>query len=215
MVKAAVNSHCPWSGNPVSDSALTTYRDQTVGFCNPGCRNKFDRATHHFDEVIAQQTEPNPSQGTQGTDDIYLPRRFRSAGLIASGPVTFKTYLIDRTSDPLAEEEAIASFMPYTEGVPELSSEPHDTVGHVIIHRGDEADWLLIHWWIPGAILSGVVAKSGRGELQFERITEPLLACVWEQVVMAYERQAWINHMMRGSPDRNGFLADTLPDGLY
>ena len=47
-----VNDICPWSGNPVSEDSLTTYRGKVVGFCNPGCRDKFERATQAFDTAI-------------------------------------------------------------------------------------------------------------------------------------------------------------------
>ncbi|WP_151703669.1 glutathione S-transferase [Nitrincola alkalilacustris] len=47
-----INSHCPWSGNPVSAEALALYRGVTVGFCNPGCRDKFIKATSLFDELL-------------------------------------------------------------------------------------------------------------------------------------------------------------------
>ena len=47
-----VNDRCPWSGEPVSVDSLTTYRGQVVGFCNPGCREKFEAATHAFDAAI-------------------------------------------------------------------------------------------------------------------------------------------------------------------
>ena len=48
-----VNDRCPWSGEPVSEDSLTLYRGQVVGFCNPGCREKFDAATAAFDAAIA------------------------------------------------------------------------------------------------------------------------------------------------------------------
>jgi hypothetical protein len=48
----AVNAICPWSGKPISDDALTAYRGAVVGFCNPGCRDKFDAAITAFDRVI-------------------------------------------------------------------------------------------------------------------------------------------------------------------
>lgn len=48
----AVNATCPWSGKPISDDALTVYRGAVVGFCNPGCRDKFDAAITAFDRVI-------------------------------------------------------------------------------------------------------------------------------------------------------------------
>jgi YHS domain-containing protein len=43
-----VNEVCPWSGKPVSADSLTTYEGKVVGFCNPGCRDKFETATNAF-----------------------------------------------------------------------------------------------------------------------------------------------------------------------
>src|SRR6185312_16168085 len=48
-IEEAVNQTCPWSGKPVSADALTRYEGATVGFCNPGCRDKFETAVRHFD----------------------------------------------------------------------------------------------------------------------------------------------------------------------
>ena len=47
-----VNTHCPWSGDPVSADSLTRYRGKVVGFCNTGCREKFDAAAKAFDTAI-------------------------------------------------------------------------------------------------------------------------------------------------------------------
>ena len=47
-----VNTHCPWSGDPVSADSLALYRGKVVGFCNPGCREKFETATRAFDQAI-------------------------------------------------------------------------------------------------------------------------------------------------------------------
>ena len=54
-IEDAVNDTCPWSGKPVSAGSLTLYRGHVVGFCNPGCRDKFDAATNAFDQVIGQR----------------------------------------------------------------------------------------------------------------------------------------------------------------
>jgi len=48
----AVNETCPWSGKPIAEDSLTLYRGQVVGFCNSGCRDKFETATAAFDRVI-------------------------------------------------------------------------------------------------------------------------------------------------------------------
>jgi hypothetical protein len=47
-----VNTHCPWSGDPVSADSLTLYQGQVVGFCNTGCRDKFEKAASTFDAAI-------------------------------------------------------------------------------------------------------------------------------------------------------------------
>ncbi|MGI9418527.1 MAG: glutathione S-transferase [Geminicoccaceae bacterium] len=47
-IEDCVNETCPWSGKPVSANSLTTYKGQVVGFCNTGCRDKFEAAVRHF-----------------------------------------------------------------------------------------------------------------------------------------------------------------------
>ena len=51
----AVNGVCPWSGEPVSADALTNYRGRVVGFCNTGCRDKFEKAVSDFDTALAKE----------------------------------------------------------------------------------------------------------------------------------------------------------------
>ena len=50
----AVNDHCPWSGKPIAADSLTLYRGHVVGFCNTGCRDKFETAVTHFDGILAR-----------------------------------------------------------------------------------------------------------------------------------------------------------------
>jgi hypothetical protein len=50
-LEECINEVCPWSGKPVDSSSLTTYRSKVVGFCNPGCRDKFVAATTMFDQA--------------------------------------------------------------------------------------------------------------------------------------------------------------------
>ena len=47
-----INDVCPWSGDPVSADSLTRYKDKVVGFCNTGCRDKFEAAASAFDAAI-------------------------------------------------------------------------------------------------------------------------------------------------------------------
>ncbi|MEM7299563.1 MAG: glutathione S-transferase [Pseudomonadota bacterium] len=47
-----VNAACPWSGKSVSEDSLTLYKGQVVGFCNTGCRDKFEKAVSHFEAAL-------------------------------------------------------------------------------------------------------------------------------------------------------------------
>ena len=52
-----INETCPWSGKPVQADSLALYGDNVVGFCNPGCRDKFESAVRHFEEARASSVE--------------------------------------------------------------------------------------------------------------------------------------------------------------
>ncbi|HEX2478029.1 MAG TPA: hypothetical protein VHK45_02035 [Geminicoccaceae bacterium] len=48
-----LNQTCPWSGKPVQADSLTLYQGHVVGFCNPGCRDKFEQALAQFEKARA------------------------------------------------------------------------------------------------------------------------------------------------------------------
>ncbi|HLY56631.1 MAG TPA: hypothetical protein VKS60_13795 [Stellaceae bacterium] len=56
-IKNAVNETCPWSGKPVSADSLTRYKGHVVGFCNPGCRDKFEAAVMHFEAALGDKPQ--------------------------------------------------------------------------------------------------------------------------------------------------------------
>lgn len=51
-VEDAVNETCPWSGKPIAADSLTLYKGAVVGFCNTGCRDKFEKAIDHFEGAL-------------------------------------------------------------------------------------------------------------------------------------------------------------------
>ena len=53
----AVNETCPWSGDPIAADSLTLYRGAVVGFCNPGCRDKFAKAATAFDLALERKQD--------------------------------------------------------------------------------------------------------------------------------------------------------------
>lgn len=61
-----INETCPWSGKPVADDSLTLYKGQVVGFCNTGCRDKFEKAVSHFETSLSGNealNEPGAEHG--------------------------------------------------------------------------------------------------------------------------------------------------------
>ncbi|PCH81990.1 MAG: glutathione S-transferase [Hyphomicrobiales bacterium] len=52
-IKDCINDVCPWSGKPVKADSLTLYKGEVVGFCNPGCRDKFLAAIVSFEASLA------------------------------------------------------------------------------------------------------------------------------------------------------------------
>lgn len=69
----AINDMCPWSGDPVSEKALTQYRGHTVGFCNTGCRDKFEKAIHAFDAHLADMTQIAEAKHSGSTTPTIAP----------------------------------------------------------------------------------------------------------------------------------------------
>lgn len=51
-IEDAVNALCPWSGKPIAADSLTLYNGAVVGFCNPDCRDTFERALTHFEGAL-------------------------------------------------------------------------------------------------------------------------------------------------------------------
>ena len=62
-IEDAINETCPWSGKPIAADSLTLYRGQVVGFCNPGCRDKFEAAIDHFEKALAERDVPLIAKG--------------------------------------------------------------------------------------------------------------------------------------------------------
>ena len=62
-IEDAVNETCPWSGKPIAADSLTLYRGAVVGFCNPGCRDKFETAVTQFEKALAERDTPLLAKG--------------------------------------------------------------------------------------------------------------------------------------------------------
>ena len=82
-------------------------------------------------------------------------------------------------------------------------------VGFLIIHQGQQRNWLLLDWWFDQEILKQKLFSSpleNPGEIT---PAEPeVLACTWELAVHAFERQAWVDTVLNNptGPDLAAYL---------
>jgi hypothetical protein len=66
-----INQTCPWSGDPVQADSLMLFQGQVVGFCNPGCRDKFAKAVSHFEaaaKILPASYTQEPRKNTDSLD---------------------------------------------------------------------------------------------------------------------------------------------------
>jgi hypothetical protein len=93
----------------------------------------------------------------------------------------------------------------------------HQHTGFVVLHQGVTENWLLTLWWAYGNVCCHAVSHSRLDAPdQFTRVDSPIMACVWELVVIDFERRAWVDTMLRrDGAGRSAYLERRLPDGSY
>lgn len=86
-------------------------------------------------------------------------------------------------------------------------------VGFLIVHQGQDRNWLLLDWWYDREILKQRLFSSPIAAPHAVTPAEPdLLACTWELAVHGFERQAWIDTVLNNpaGPDLEAYLATHL-----
>jgi prepilin-type processing-associated H-X9-DG protein len=103
-----------------------------------------------------------------------------------------------------------------------LSSVPgslrHYSVGFLGVHDGRTANFVFVDWWADENELHHHVYVSPADEPTRLAYVTPtgLAACVWDLRVMAFERQAWLDAVLRrsGGPDLHAYLRQTLDEDV-
>ena len=82
-------------------------------------------------------------------------------------------------------------------------------VGFLIIHQGQDRNWLLLDWWYDQEIIKQLLFSSPVDAAdQVTPAESDLMACTWELAVHGFERQAWIDHVLNNpnGPDLDAYL---------
>jgi hypothetical protein len=144
----------------------------------------------------------------------YQPRTAWFDGLVMCGPATIKLSVIDADrAQPVTAWAINAAYEKIEAAGETLAETRHLGAGFAILHKGESAHWLLLHWWLEGGIATQLIWRSNLfGEPKFVPADPLLMACVWELGIIDFERRAWMETAMSGKPISD-YLARTMPRG--
>ena len=135
------------------------------------------------------------------------------------GALELKAYLIRADAETEYPRGLLESARDFAERVVPTAARREgesEELGYAIVHVGTIGTWLLMHWWAHEDICCQRLALAAPGTTAFESVDDrPLMACVWEQVVMQHERDAWVATAMGEAGDRAAYLEERLADGYY
>ena len=101
-------------------------------------------------------------------------------------------------------------------GVP--ASVNHYSVGFLGIHDGETANFVFIDWWADENELHHHVYVSPTDDPSRLTYATPtgVIACVWDLRVIAFERQAWLDTVLKrqGGPDFDAYLRQQLNEDV-
>ncbi len=90
----------------------------------------------------------------------------------------------------------------------------HYHVGFLGVHDGRTSNFVFLDFWAEENELHHhvFVSPTDRPECLADATPTGLCACVWDLRLQAFEREAWLVHVLQreGAPDFDGYLAATL-----
>lgn len=154
----------------------------------------------------------------------FQKRDLRGAGTRQANGRTLKVYELRAPGQQIEDSLRTAAW-----GLlPELVAEPVDTttpaLGWVVLHRGQDAAYVVAYSWVWNEVLEQHLAVAGRPELgaggsevtEFGVLDRRWMGCVWELAPLQHERISWIDNVLRPpTPDVEAYVLDFLPDGRY
>jgi hypothetical protein len=167
--------------------------------------------------MAAQSIQADLSQ-----EPVYAPRRFTMGEPWRIGGGVFKTHFIgvDTTLPPFLDKGFIvdAAYRHCQMLSVEMQTVgDHLGLGFVVLHEGEGGAniWLIFNWWITGGIRCQILSRAfGERPDDFQRVSQPYSACVWEGVCIEHERQAWVRCCLNGQPKADAYIEARMADGL-
>lgn len=146
----------------------------------------------------------------------YRPRRIRFVGLEQTKGWRLKVYnILHHSKEPLAallqaaRDTALAS-LPQPAVTPDRYG-----VGFVAVHRGSSYDFVTVaHWAYETELRSQTYMRPSSGSFLLEPVSgSELSADVWDLRLLAFERDAWVETVLRpADADVDGYLGRRLEE---
>lgn len=91
-------------------------------------------------------------------------------------------------------------------------------IATLILHEGKEGCFAIISWWIDENMLQlHVYLQSYDDTSSFQRYSDQgMVSCVWELAVLWFERNAWIEHILKkpAEPDFISYLQQQMNEDV-
>lgn len=133
----------------------------------------------------------------------YTPRATRMACIHKCCGWTLKVYEVCFGSHSMPADQLAKTLDFVEKNVPWPSvSISGQNAGFVIVHRGRDAMWLIVHVWQSDILVQFAFQATLLEPVDFVRLrSDGMCGCVWELEVIKHERDAWVRCSM-GSDDR-------------
>jgi hypothetical protein len=139
---------------------------------------------------------------------VFRPRLTQPLGVEELRGWQLKWYEINANPEPVGDDilqaakEAVAATLPAADVTP--------AIGFAIVHRGQEAVWLLPALRRGDILYQRTYSAPLSGPLAFAPVgPDGPTACVWELVVHSHERDAFVTHILSGA-DVSAYLDDVV-----
>jgi hypothetical protein len=135
----------------------------------------------------------------------YRPRPIRFLEIHQHDDWRIKIYSISACSERVHPQTIQYAKLQLPTWMMQSQHYPLDTyqVATLILHEGKEGCFAIINWWIDENMLQQFVyLASYNNPSHFEIYSDKgIITCVWEMAVLWFERNAWVEHVLKKAPD--------------
>lgn len=145
--------------------------------------------------------------------EVYKERFIRFVDLFQVEDWTVKLYWISYKNENHNDEWVKFSLSVFKDRINSISNSlTHYNLGVGMIHEGKDGTYVIFSYWVEENMIDHLVYMiDPLSEKGYKRI-EPntIVSCVWELEVLYFEKQQWIEHMLKGRGNTNAYLSNTL-----